>query len=123
MAEYAAPVWSRSLTGPELNQACRVITRCPKPATVEELYLLSGMAPPNIRRDVCVGMERTKQMNKSTRPVWSHTCRKLPEIQKLHPIEDTPRLLLSYQKLCMTDDTVNLHENLAKRSRENMGVL
>ena len=29
---------------------------------VEDLYLLAGISPPDIRRDVCARMERTKQM-------------------------------------------------------------
>ena len=55
--EYAAPVWERSahahLLNPKLNQACRAITGCLKPTNVENLYLLAGIAPPEIRRSVC----------------------------------------------------------------------
>ena len=43
-AEYAAPVWARSAHAmnldPELNQACLKLT------TIEDLYLLSGIATP-----------------------------------------------------------------------------
>ena len=39
VAEYAAPVWARS----------------------EDLYLLARIAPPDIRRDVCDRVEKTKQ--------------------------------------------------------------
>ena len=42
---------------PELNKACRAITGCLKPTYVEDLYLLAGIAPPDIRRDVCARME------------------------------------------------------------------
>ena len=56
IAEYAAPVWARStyadILDPELNKACRAITGCLKPTYVEDLYLLAGLAPPDIRRDV-----------------------------------------------------------------------
>ena len=55
-AEYAAPVWERSayahLLNTELNQACRAITGCLRPTNVENLYLLAGIAPPEIRRNV-----------------------------------------------------------------------
>ena len=34
---------------------------CLKPTNVEELYLLSGIAPPSIRRDVCARVEKAKQ--------------------------------------------------------------
>ena len=60
-AEYAAPVWERSsyahLLNPEFNQACRAITGCLKPTNVENLYLLAGIAPPEIRRSVCARVE------------------------------------------------------------------
>ena len=67
-AEYAAPVWERSayahLLNPELNQACRAITGCLRPTNVENLYLLAGIAPHEIRRSVCARMERTKQVER-----------------------------------------------------------
>ena len=70
MAEYAAPVWARSshAKNPELNQACRSVTGCLKLTNVEDLYLLSGMAHPAIRRDVYARVERQKQ---STREIHS----------------------------------------------------
>ena len=65
MAEYAAPVWARSAHAykldSEVNSACRAITGCLKPTNVEELYLLSGIAPPSIRRDICARVEKAKQ--------------------------------------------------------------
>ena len=64
-AEYTCPVWARSphasKLDPELNDACRSITGCLRPTTVEELYLLEGIAPPDIRRDVCARVENKKQ--------------------------------------------------------------
>ena len=65
MAEYAAPVWERSShaqkLNPELNSACRAVTGCLKPTNIEDLYLLVGIAPPDIRRDACARVEKTKQ--------------------------------------------------------------
>ena len=65
VGEYAAPAWARSAHAykldSELNSICRAITGCLKPTNVEELYLLSGIAPPNIRRDVCARVEKAKQ--------------------------------------------------------------
>ena len=62
-AEYAAPAWARSShankMNPVLNQACRSITGCLKPTNVEDL--IAGIAPPDIRREVCARVERTKQ--------------------------------------------------------------
>ena len=65
VAEYAAPVWARShhahVLDSELNTACRAKTGCLKPTNVEDLYLLAGIAPPDIRRDVCARVEKKKQ--------------------------------------------------------------
>ena len=76
-AEYAAPVWERSayaqLLNPELNQACRAITGCLRPINVENLYLLAGIAPPEIRRSVCARVERTKQVERETHSLFGHT--------------------------------------------------
>ena len=76
-AEYAAPVWERPayahLLNPELNQACRAITGCLRPTNVENLYLLAGIAPPEIRRSVCARVERTKQVERETHSLFGHT--------------------------------------------------
>ena len=65
ITEYAAPVWARShpahILDSELITACRAITGCLKPTNVEDLYLLAGFAPPDIRRDVCARVEKKKQ--------------------------------------------------------------
>ena len=62
VAEYAPPVWARSShahkLNPELNTACRAVTGCLRPTNVEDMYLLAGIAPPDIRRDVCARVER-----------------------------------------------------------------
>ena len=73
-AEYAVPVWASSAHArnldPKLNQACRSVTGCLKPTNVEDLYLLSGIAPPAIRRDVCARMERQKQTTRYTHSLF-----------------------------------------------------
>ena len=65
VAEYAAPVWARShyahVLDSELNTACRAITGCLKPTNVENLYLLAGIAPPDIRRDICARVEKKQE--------------------------------------------------------------
>ena len=75
-AEYATPVWARSAHAknldPELNQAYRSFTGCLKPTNVEDLYLLSGIAPPPIRKDVCVRVERQKQSTRETHSLFGH---------------------------------------------------
>ena len=73
-AKYAAPVWARSPHArnldPGLNQACRSFTGCLNPTNVEDLYLLSGIAPPAIRRDVCARVERQKQSTRETHSLF-----------------------------------------------------
>ena len=76
-AEYTARVWERSayahLRKPELNQACRALTGCLKPTNVENLYLLAGITPPEIRRSVCARVERTKPVERETHSLLGHT--------------------------------------------------
>ena len=76
-AEYAAPVWTRSphanKLNPVLNQACRSITGCLQPTNVEDLYLIAGIAPPDIRREVCARVERTKQTKDERHSLFGHT--------------------------------------------------
>ena len=76
IAEYAAPVWTRStyadILDPELNKVCRSVTGCIKPTYVEDLYLLAGIVPPDIRRDECARMVRTKQMEQETHYLFGH---------------------------------------------------
>ena len=45
----------------EFNTACRAITGCLNPTNVEDLYLFAGIAPPDIRRDLCARVEMKKQ--------------------------------------------------------------
>ena len=55
-AVYACPVWERSahahMVDPVLKDACHAITGCLQPTNVENLYLLSGIAPHAVRRSV-----------------------------------------------------------------------
>ena len=72
--KYAARLWVRStyadILDPEQNKSRRAITGCLKPTYVDDLYLLAGIAPPDIRRDACVRMERTKQMKQDTHSLF-----------------------------------------------------
>ena len=53
-AEYCAPVWSRSrhtsLVDTSLNDAMRTVTGCLRPTPTEQLPVLAGIPPPDIRR-------------------------------------------------------------------------
>ena len=75
--EYVAPVWVRShhahVLDSELNTACRAITGCLKPTNVVDLYPLAGIAPPDIRRDVCARVEKKKQESNVAHSLYGHT--------------------------------------------------
>ena len=66
VAEYCCPVWARSmhrkLVDTMLNETCRLITGCIRPTDTPDLYMLSGIAPPEIRSSVHCQNERTKQL-------------------------------------------------------------
>ena len=73
-AEYAAPVWERSSHAHKLdvvlNQTCRIISGCLKPTISGHLHLLSGIAPPAIRRATASRIERSKQQMDPRHPMF-----------------------------------------------------
>ena len=103
VAEYAAPVWSRSFhaqkLNPELNSACKAVTGFLKPTNVEDLYLLAGIAPPDIRRDVYARVEKTKQetneahslygQNPAERRIKSRNC----FLRSVKPADFSPKVI------------------------------
>ena len=64
-AEYACPVWSRSVHAseldPALNNACWTIIGCLKPTNTSNLHLLAGITPPEIRKETASTAERLCQ--------------------------------------------------------------
>ena len=76
-AEYACPAWGRSTHArkldPVLNASCRSITGCLKPTNVDKVYLLAGIAPPDIRRAVASREEHRKQATDERHPLYNHT--------------------------------------------------
>ena len=75
-AEFCAAVWSRSShankVNIELNKCCRTITGTMKATPVQHLYVLSGIAPPDIRRETSSMTERHKQMTDTRHPLYGH---------------------------------------------------
>ena len=73
-AEYACPVWSRSVHArkldPALNNACQTITGCLKPTNTSNLHLLAGIAPPEIRRETASRAERLRQSTDPRHPLF-----------------------------------------------------
>jgi hypothetical protein len=76
--ECAFQVWERSVharkVDPALNTACRQLTGCLKPTNVNSLYLLAGIAPPDIRHAVASRMEHSKQMMDTRHPLYNHSA-------------------------------------------------
>ena len=70
-------VWNRSTHAKKinlaLNDSCRCITECLKPTNTDSLYILSGIAPPNIRRTVVGRKERTSQVVDQRHPLYNQT--------------------------------------------------
>ena len=103
VAEYAAPVWARSphaqKLNTELNSACRAITGCPKPTNVEDMHLLAGIAPPDIRRDVCARMEKTKQETNEAHSLYGqHPAERMLKsrngfLRSVKPAEFSPKII------------------------------
>ena len=77
-AEYACPVWGRSAHAkkldPVLNTSCRCITGCMKPTKTDDLYLLSGIAPPDVRRTAASQKERLRQSEDERHPLYNHSA-------------------------------------------------
>ena len=115
---------SRWGTNAELNQACRTITGCLRPTNVENLYLLAGIAPPEIRRSVCARVERTKQVERETHSLFGHTPARrrlksrrsfLTSVQPVHFPAKVVRVNEWKRRLeeKAHADLVNLYEDLA----------
>ena len=129
VAEYVAPVWARSphaqKLNTELNSACRAVTRCLKPTNVEDLYSLAGIAPPDIRRDICARMEKIKQETNEAHSLYGqHPAeRKLKShnyfLHNIKPTELSPKIIRCNECLRRLQTTfhkvtVNLGESLAR---------
>ena len=80
VADYPAPIWARSphaqKLNTELNSTCRAVTGWLKPTNVEDLYLLAGIAPP----DIIVTPRKTLHTT-----TYKHYGRNTPKTHSLHP--------------------------------------
>ena len=76
VAAYCCPVWARSthrkLVDTTLNETCRLITGCIRPTATPDLYVLSSIAPPEIRRSIHSQNERTKQLTDQRHSLHHH---------------------------------------------------
>ena len=75
-AEYACPVWERwkhvSKLDSALNKACHSISGCLRPTSVENVYLLAGIAPPGVRGATISRQERRKRTEDPRHSLCSH---------------------------------------------------
>ncbi|KAI4806837.1 hypothetical protein KUCAC02_017633 [Chaenocephalus aceratus] len=69
----ACPVWERAAHAkkldPALNASCRIITGCLKSTPTDRLYILAGIAPPEIRRNAASKKERQQQSTDQRHPL------------------------------------------------------
>ena len=130
VTEYAAPVWARSShakkLNPDLTSTCRAATGCLKPTNVEDLYLMAGITPPNIRRDVCARVEKTKQETNEAHSLYGYNPaeRRLKSrnyfLRSVKHADFPPKMiqcstwLRRLQQAIPHRATVNLEESLAK---------
>ena len=110
---------------PELSSACRAVTGCLKPTNVEDLYLLAGIAPPDIRREVCARVENTKKetneahslygQNPAERRLESRNC----FLRSVKPTDFPPKMIrcstwLRRLQAIPHRATANIDESLTK---------
>ena len=92
-AEYACPVWARSIhankLNPSLPDCCRIITGYRKPANVTSIHLLAGMAPPHSMRTVA----RTDDSNQPPTLRPCIICSPIEIAEQLHTRSDTARFI------------------------------
>ena len=62
----------RKLVDTTLYETCRLITGCIRPTATPDLYVLSGIAPPEIRRSIHCQNERTKQLTDQRHSLHHH---------------------------------------------------
>ena len=88
-AEYACSVWERSAhpkkSDPAINATCLVVTGCMKPTPTDSLYILSGIAPSDIRRSAASSRERQRQTTDERHPLFGQVSanRRLKSRKKL----------------------------------------
>ena len=76
VAEYCWPVWAcsrhRKFVDTTLNDTCRLIPGCISPTATPDVCVLSGIAPPEIRRRVHSQNESTKQLTDQQHNLHHH---------------------------------------------------
>ena len=78
-AEYAAPAWCRSSHVKKLdvtlNDTMRIVNGCLRPTPVKYLPVLSGIAPPSLRREHHIAMLVKKAIPDTSHPLHARVSR------------------------------------------------
>ena len=69
---------SRSRTGLRTQHRMQSNNRLPEPTNVDDLYLLAGIAPHDIRREVCARVEKKKQEPNVAHSLYGQTPTETP---------------------------------------------
>ena len=62
--------FSAKKINPMLNESCHCITGCLKPTNINSLYILSGISPPDIQRELASRKERMIQVADPRHPLY-----------------------------------------------------
>ena len=65
-----------------LNATCNLITGCLRPTPTDSLYILLGIAPPEIRRNAVSSRERNRQLTDERHPLFGHAPAKSRQSRK-----------------------------------------
>ena len=100
--EYCCPVWSWSAHCKDvyvaLNDMCHLMTGCIRPTPTQDLYVLSGIAPSDIRRQVVTKKEQQKAVTYPRHNLYDH----MPVTHRLklkHSSLKAPQCLTQHPKL------------------------
>ena len=116
-------MWERSTHATKLdatlNETCRMITGCLKPANINSLPVLAGIAPSDIRRAVASRTERTRQTMDERHPLNGHLGM-VPRLksrksfikctESINTTAKAARLELWRERLEPLDASVHLHQ-------------
>ena len=103
IVEYCAPVWCRSaharLNDPAINDALRIVTGCLRPTPADNLPILAGIQPAELRRSVTTlslgrrAMEPGHLLHSTLTRPSSAVARRL---KSRHPLEPAAQQLISF---------------------------
>lgn len=106
--EYASPVWNKSKhtkqVNTALNETCRVITGCLKSTPLKYIYVLVGITPPRIRRQVVASIKKNRTNHRPKAPhTWLfRTSKETRFLRKFYfQLKHNPRYLRPAQTIEM----------------------